>query len=93
MTNKTLPENPIIKVRKELGKRVHQDIISQGELSELAGISLNTIYNVEAGRVAKTNKKLLDCLVELGFDIQKLQQDYFAWREKARKQKMDRFRQ
>lgn len=87
-----LPENPIVQVREDLGRRVGRGSISQGELAELAGISLNTIYNLEAGRVERINPKLLEALEELDFDRDRLVEDYRGWREENRRRKLEQFK-
>lgn len=85
-------ENPIARIRKELGQRVGQEEITPGKLADLAGISMNTIYNLENGRIKTLNQQLLDTLAELGYDPKQVEQDYHTWCEERRRKELERFK-
>jgi transcriptional regulator with XRE-family HTH domain len=76
-------ENPITKIRKSLNLEISQ-------LAKLAGVAMNTIRWNERGENMEITPKLLTFLTdELGFDEEKLVNDYARFREWKRQQLLE----
>lgn len=68
-----LPQNHIIMIASELGKRVKERRkvlqITQPDLAEMAGISINTLYKIERGQANPTVEILNKIADILGMEL------------------------
>lgn len=66
-------------IREELG-------LSLEEMALLAGVSIYTIYSLEAGNLAKINANVKDLLIRLGYDTEVIEETYHYERQQKAEQ-------
>ncbi|MBS3787569.1 hypothetical protein KGY79_05160 [Candidatus Bipolaricaulota bacterium] len=76
-------QNPIKRIRDERD-------LAQQELAILADVSINTVRNAEKGMTSTLNEKILDALVELGYEKEKIEEGYEKWRKDLKQDIIDR---
>ena len=71
-------KNPIKEIRKDLE-------ISRNDFATALGVGYDSLYKVEKGIVKKPFKSILEGLVELGYDDEKILKKYKTYYEEKRK--------
>ena len=78
-------ENPFVMMRRNLG-------IPQAEFARTLGVSLPTLWSAEKGSTARP-MAVLRALKSMGYDAQRLGEDYIRWRTDQRELQRTRLKQ
>jgi len=66
-------ENPVKRVRDELG-------LSRHDIAVMAGCGIVYVYQLERGSLTRVPESICKVLAGLAVDVDRLQDDYKAWR-------------
>ena len=72
-------KNPVVKIREDLD-------MTREDLSRIANISYSAIYAVERGNALSISRKILKALQDLGYDPQKIAEDYMNYKQQLSKE-------
>ena len=60
--------------------------LSLEEMAALAGVSITTVYSLEAGNLSKINANVKDLLTRLNYDVDEIAETYHYERQKKAEQ-------